>query len=122
MATTGNYISQSMDAGADLSARQFTFVTLDNTGRIVNTAANAKADGVLLTNPTLGKAGVVAVVGRVKVVADAAIAAGAEIQVGPNGRAITATSTNIRVGRAVEAASAQNQIITIDFTPGGNAA
>ena len=100
MATQGNEIRQTFVAGADLSAKQYTLVTCngvtaDGENRtVVSPAAGAKADG--------------------------AIPAGAEVQTNANGQVIAAT-TGIRVGKALEAAVA-NQIITIDFYPGGNAA
>lgn len=125
MATSGNQIRQTFEAGADLSAKKDTFVIVTNAAeRTVNTpAAGAKVDGVLLNDPrAAGHAAAVAVFGRVKVVAGAAIALGAEIQTDAQGRAITATGTNIRLGKTTEAATAAGQLITIDFYPGGNAA
>ena len=94
--------------------------------RFVNFAgAQAKAGeavlGVAPYDVANGDTAAVDVVGIAVVEAGGAIAAGAEIQVGANGRAITATGTNIRVGKALEAAVA-NQIVTIDFYQGGNAA
>ena len=127
MATQGNQIRQTFVAGADLSAKQYTLVTCngvtaDGENRtVVSPAAGAKADGVVINNPGNTRAATVVVFGRTKVKAAGGIAAGAEIQANANGLAVTATGTNIRVGRALEAAVA-NQIITIDFYPGGNAA
>ena len=126
MATQGNEIRQTFVAGAVLP--QYTFVTATGvsddgaTPAVGATAANGKADGVLINVPLRANtAATVVTFGRTKVLAGGAIAAGAEIQVGANGRAVTATSTNVRVGRALEAA-VNNQIITIDFYQGGNAA
>lgn len=126
MATQGNEIRQTFVAGADLSARQYTLVTCngvtaDGENRtVVTPAAGAKADGVLINNPGNTRAATVVVFGRTKVKAGGPIAAGAEVQALANGQVITA-STGIRVGKALEAA-VTNQIITIDFYPGGNAA
>lgn len=126
MATQGNQIRQTFVVATQLP--QYTFVTANGvsndgaTPQVAATAANGKADGVLINAPLRANtAGTVVVFGRTKVVAGGNIAAGAEIQVGANGRAITATGTNIRVGKALEAAVA-NQIVTIDFYQGGNAA
>lgn len=126
MATQGNQIRQTFVVATQLP--QYTFVTANGvsndgaTPQVAATAANGKADGVLINAPLAANtAGTVVVFGRTKVVAGGNIAAGAEIQVGANGRAITATGTNIRVGKALEAAVA-NQIVTIDFYQGGNAA
>ena len=126
MATQGNQIRQTFVAGADLSNRQYTLVTCngvtaDGENRtVVSPAAGAKADGVVINNPKNTHAATVVVFGRTKVRAAGNIAAGAEVQTNANGQVVTAT-TGVRVGKALEAAVA-NQIITIDFYPGGNAA
>ena len=126
MATQGNEIRQTFVAGADLSTKQYTFVTCngvtaDGENRtVVSPAVGAKVDGVVINNPGNTRAATVVVFGRTKVKAGGAIPAGAEVQTNANGQVIAAT-TGIRVGKALEAAVA-NQIITIDFYPGGNAA
>ena len=126
MATQGNQIRQTFVAGADLSNKQYTFVTCngvtaDGENRtVVSPAVGAKVDGVVINNPGNTRAATVVVFGRTKVKAGGPIAAGAEVQTNANGQVIAAT-TGIRVGKALEAAVA-NQIITIDFYPGGNAA
>lgn len=127
MATQGNEIRQTFVAGADLSGKQYTFVTCngvtaDGENRtVVSPAIGAKVDGVVINNPAAGRAATVVVFGRTKVKAGGAIPAGAEVQTNANGQVIAATGAGIRVGKALEAAVA-NQIITIDFYPGGNAA
>lgn len=126
MATQGNEIRQTFVAGADLSTKQYTLVTCngvtaDGENRtVVSPAVGAKVDGVVINNPKNTQAATVVVFGRTKVKAGGAIPAGAEVQTNANGQVIAAT-TGIRVGKALEAAVA-NQIITIDFYPGGNAA
>ena len=126
MATQGNEIRQTFVAGADLSTKQYTLVTCngvtaDGENRtVVSPAVGAKVDGVVINNPKNTHAATVVVFGRTKVKAGGAIPAGAEVQTNANGQVIAAT-TGIRVGKALEAAVA-NQIIAIDFYPGGNAA
>lgn len=125
MATSGNQIRQSFVAGADLTTKKDTFVTVTGAGeRTVATPATAggKVDGVLLNDPISGIAAAVAVFGRVKVVAGAAIPAGSEISTDAQGRAVAATGTSIRLGKTTEAAVAAGQLITVDFSTGGNAA
>ena len=127
MATQGKEIRQTFVAGADLSAKQYTFVTCngvtaDGENRtVVSPAVGAKVDGVVINSPRNTHAATVVVFGRTKVKAGGAIPAGAEVQTNANGQVIAATGAGIRVGKALEAAVA-NQIITIDFYPGGNAA
>ena len=127
MATQGNQIRQTFVAGADLSGKQYTFVTCngvtaDGENRtVVTPAVGAKVDGVVINNPRNTHAATVVVFGRTKVKAGGPIAAGAEVQTNASGQVVAATGAGIRVGKALEAAVA-NQIITIDFYPGGNAA
>lgn len=126
MATQGNQIRQTFVAGADLSAKQYTLVTCngvtaDGENRtVISPTAGGKADGVVINNPKNTHAATVVVFGRTKVIAAGAIDAGDEVETDANGQVVTAT-TGVRVGKALEAAVA-NQIITIDFYPGGNAA
>lgn len=104
-------------AAADLSALQYTFVTLDSTGGVVAATANAAANGVLYNAPTSGQAAWVADKGQVQVYASAAIAKGAEVAVATGGKAKTAVATNVIVGRAITAASAANTFVTIGLLP-----
>lgn len=126
MATQGNQIRQTFVAATVLP--QYTFVTCsgvtpdgDNRQVVAPTAAG-KVDGVVINQVLRADtAATVVVTGRTKVLAGGAIAAGAEIQAAANGRAVTATGTGIRLGKALEA-GVNNQIISIDFYQGGNAA
>lgn len=104
-------------AAADLSALQYTFVTLNSTGDVIAATANGAAVGVLENAPTSGQAAWVADGGQVQVYASAAIAKGAEIAVATGGKAKTAASTNVIVGRAVTAASAANTFVTVELLP-----
>jgi hypothetical protein len=52
MATQGQQTRESMVAGADLSAKQFTFVKMNTTNRTVVSAGNGDAAfGVLINDP-----------------------------------------------------------------------
>lgn len=123
MATQGNQVRESMIAGADLSAKQFTFVKMNTTDRtVVNTADGEAAFGVLINNPTSGQAATVVTHGRVAVKAGGALTAGATVASDLNGAAIVASATapaDVIVGVCVEGAAAGG-IATIDFFRGGN--
>ncbi len=123
MATTGHYITESFVAGEDLSAKQFTFVIMNTTDRTVVSAGNAAAaDGVLLNEPESGQSATVAVFGRVRVeVGTGGLTAGASVGVDANGEAVVAATSDIIVGKCVDAAAAGERA-TIDFFRGGNAA
>ena len=76
--------------------------------------------GVLQNSPDNGQAADVGIIGITKVVVGAAVAAGAELMADTNGRAITQTSTNRKVGMALEAAAGANAIISmLLYTPNG---
>ena len=122
MATQGNQIRESMIAGADLSAKQWTFVKMNTTDRTVVSAGNGEAAyGVLINDPTSAGAATVVTYGRVIVeVGTGGITAGDNIGVDANGEAVTAASTDIIVGICVEGASAGERGV-IDFFRGGNA-
>lgn len=121
MATQGVTTIETFEAGQDLSAKQYCFVTMASDMQIDPTGAGLAADGVLQNAPAAaGRAAAVAVVGRVKVLAGGTIAAGGNIASSATGTAVAATTGNIVLGKALEAA-VSGQYITMDFTKGGNA-
>lgn len=90
----------------------YTFVDLSG----ANATPGGYALGSVITNGEPGDAVTVDVCGTAQVTAGAAISAGAEIQVGPNGKAITKTSGKT-VARALEAASGDGSVIEILLLP-----
>lgn len=103
-------------AAADLSDAQYRFVTITSGEIAQNDTAGALVDGVLQNHPGSGESATVVVLsgGLVsKVVAGAAIADGAEVMSDNEGRAVTATATNAKVGKALAAASAAGEIIPV---------
>lgn len=123
MATQGNQIRETMIAGADLSAKQFTFVIGNTTDRtVVNATDGQAADGVLINDPISGAAATVVTNGRVIIeVGTGGLTAGDDVASDANGEAITADTADIIVGKALETAAAGTRT-TIDFFRGGNAA
>lgn len=107
-------------AGADLSAKQFYAVKL-SAARAVNLMAASTDDcyGILQNKPTSGQAADVGIFGVSKAIAGAAISAGAKLMANSSGKVITFVggSANTLVGWAIEAASADTQIITIRLAP-----
>ena len=107
-------------AGEDLSSAQFKFVTLESDGQVdLADAAGERAIGVLLNEPTSGKAATVAMTGKVMVVAGAAVTAGAALQTDASGDAITAASGDYVMGYALEDA-VDGQVFAIELIQGGN--
>jgi hypothetical protein len=77
-----------LEAGADLSSKQYYFVKLDNAGKaVVCSGATDIPVGVLQNNPTSGQAAEVVVVGLTKVSSDAGLAIGALIGTSGDGQA-----------------------------------
>jgi len=85
-----NYsVKVTLVAGADLSAKQYTFVKLNSSGEAVAAAAATDIPvGVLQNAPTSGQEAEVLVVGGTKIVAGAAIAEGAQIGTSSAGKAV----------------------------------
>jgi len=121
MATEGPLITDGSQctASADLSAKQFYLVKLNTSGRqvVIGAANSDNVYGVLQSKPKAGEAANVGIFGISKAVAGAAITAGDPLMSDTSGRVITQTSTNPKVGVALEAATVTGQIITIKVIP-----
>jgi len=115
MAYNGNLQSvPGLTASADLSAHQFKFMTIGATGAALNTTSGGAVDGVLQDKPgALGEACEVAYAGVSKVEAGAAVSAGALVMSDAAGLAIAHTTTNHAVGRAITAAGASGELISV---------
>ena len=107
-------------AGADLSAAQFKFVKVSGANAVVASVAGEQAIGVCLVGAASGNAVTVVRSGSVSVIAGGTIAAGAAVATDAAGLAKAATTGNIVMGYAREAAVA-NQVIEIELISGGNA-
>jgi hypothetical protein len=109
-------------AGEDLSSSQFKFVTLESDGQVdLADAAGENCMGVVINDPASGGEATVVVSGKTVVTAGDTIAAGAAIATDASGDAVTAASTNIIMGYALEA-GVDGQVIAVELIQGGNAA
>lgn len=115
----------SQEASADLSAKQFHFLTAPDANKrttFVGTQG-AMSIGVLQNKPSAaGQAAEVMQNGISKVVAHAAVAAGAAVASSNTGRAITAATGNRVLGVAMEAAANAGEVIAVLLTGGGHTA
>lgn len=103
--------SISLAAGADLSALQYTFVTVNSSGLCVAAAANSLALGVLQNNPVAGEAATVAINGETKIKLGATLAPAAVVEVGATGgKAAAATGAGSYVMGIVTLGGADNEI------------
>lgn len=123
-------------AAADLSAKQFLAVKVDNTGKIAVAGAGDHAIGVLQDTPASGEPGCVMLDGVTKMVAGGAITAGDLIAADANGKAKVAVKgrtdtsdaggavdallgSNV-LGIALTAAAADGEIITLALGRAGS--
>jgi hypothetical protein len=120
MATQDNMITVTLEAGQDLSAKQFCFVSVAADGQIDPTGAGLIAQGVLQDAPAAaGRAAEVAIAGKVKVVCGAAVTRGGPVASTSTGTATNATTAGqIILGTALET-GASGRIIEILFQPRG---
>lgn len=103
-------------AGADLSAEQYTFMKRGATGVIAQCNAGEASIGVLWNAPAAsGRAATVITGGQPMVYAGAAVAEDAEVTPDDEGRAVTATSSDVVVGIARTAAGAANELMVVEF-------
>lgn len=101
-------------AAADLSSSLNYFVKLDSNGEAVLCGDNEKPLGTVFEAAALGGAVSIQTGGIAKVVAGAAIAAGARVACGAGGKAKTSTGTN-PVGIALGAAAGDGSVISVDM-------
>lgn len=111
-------------AGADLSAaaNQFKVVKLATTaGQVVLAASSVLTQAfVLMNTPALGEAAEVACGDIVKVQAGTAVSIGAQLGVNTTSRVVGHTTDNrFTIGKALEAATANGDIIAALLIPGG---
>lgn len=117
MATDQNLVTMTFEAGADLSAKQYFFVTqAAGDGQIDPTGDGLLAAGVLQNKPdAAGKAATVACGGISKVSAGAAFSRGDILSADANGEANTIASGDYPLARALEAALAAHDIVSVQL-------
>ena len=104
-------------AGADLSAKQYTFVKLNSSGQaIAVAAATDRPIGVLQNAPTSGQEAEVLVVGGTKIVAGAAVTEGAVVGTDANGKGVPLTvgtdTTKYILGTSLLEVAADGEVTT----------
>lgn len=107
-------------AGEDLSAKQYHFVKLNDSGKVVACSSNGEnAQGILMNEPTSGTAATVAMIesgGKCKLVASGSISVNNFICTSSTGRAAVAdTDTEYVLGKALSASTGNGQVITVLF-------
>jgi len=100
------------------SAGIHTFVSLNSSGQVAQAGVGLKPFGLLDNSPTAGsQARVDYLPGIYKVIAGGTIAAGADVTVGANGKAIAAvTSGGVIVGTVAANGGVAGDVISIAFS------
>jgi hypothetical protein len=126
MAFESTYLTISVPVSQSFASLQFTFVTINASGNLAPpSGAGVFCDGVILDdNPNTGVvASSMAYTGVVKCVSGASVNQGDLVMTDSSGRAVTATSTNHILGRALQGnASIAGIIIPVLLLHGGHAA
>jgi len=119
MATQDKPYCITLEAGQDLSAKQFFFVSVASDGQVDPTGDGALADGVLQNKPAAaGRAAEVAIGGKVKVQCGGTVTRGGAVASDASGNAVNAASGDIILGTALET-GASGRIIEMIFQPRG---
>ena len=117
----------SVPVGQSFASLQFTFVQINSSGQLVApSGAGVLCDGVIQDdNPntsSLNEASPIAISGISKVVSGAAVTEGDLVMTDSSGRAVTATSSNHILGRALQGnGSVAGIIIPVLLFKGGHA-
>ena len=121
MAVMQSRDTRSVVAGADLSAKQFTFVKLDTNAEVVPAGNGEQAFGICLVGALEDNVATVVVQGKTMVKCAGTVTAGGAVGIDAGSLAVNAASTDIIMGYATEA-GVNGQIIAIELIQGGNAA
>jgi hypothetical protein len=114
MAYEENLVCVTMEAGQDLSAKQFYFVEFATDGQIDPAGDGGRAEGVLQNKPSAaGRAATVAISGISKVVAGGAITKGNLVSSNSSGKAQVAGTNDVILGVAMETATADGELIAV---------
>ncbi len=110
-------------ASGDLTGSQFLFAIVDGEKTVGVAGAGVAADGVIQNKPNTGQAVTLAIAGDTsKVVAGAAVAAGADVASDAAGKGVTSTSGDYIQGKCLTAAANADELITVQLsTPGRTA-
>lgn len=116
-----NYYNPSSALAGPNGSGQYLFVTVSAARTVaVQTSQGGAVYGILQNTPPQGQAADVGIVGISKLVAGAAVSAGAQLMSDTSGRGITQTGSNVIGATALEAATAAGQLITVAIVPAMN--
>jgi len=120
MSFSGNKEMFTLVADADLSGKQYHIMRQSGalTCNVASNATESSNCGILQNKPQSGEHATIADKGTSKVVAGGAITAGDHLAVNGSGRAAAAGSGDMAIGRALETAGANGDVIAARiYTP-----
>lgn len=110
-----------LEAGQDLSEKQFFFVSVSADGQVDPTGDGAHADGVLQNDPgAAGRAAEVAIGGVTQVICGGTVTRGGPVASDSAGEAVDAATGDVILGTALETGS-DGAVISMIFQPRGTA-
>lgn len=122
MALNKDIMRETLDAAEDLSNSLFYIVKIDANGQAALCGNGETAYGVVYEGANVGGSVTVAVEGRVKVIASAAVTAGTLCASNAGGKAATATTGENVFGIFKTSAGAADEIVEVHIARGINAA
>ena len=124
MAFSENQLTITLEAGADLSAKQYYFVAVDTNGKAVLTGDDGNPVGVLQNKPTSGQAATVCVYGVTKLYigTESGLGAGYNVGCDSNSAGKVTDTGSFRMGVALEDPTADGDIVSILLQKNGKRA
>ena len=124
MAFSENMVTITLEAGADLSAKQYYFVAVDTNGKAVLTGDDGNTVGVLQNKPTSGQAATVCVYGVTKLYigTESGLGAGYNVGCDANSAGKVSDTGSFRMGVALQDPTADGDIVSILLQKNGKQA
>tara|TARA_A100001515_G_scaffold98429_1_gene79343 strand:+ start:1429 stop:1803 length:375 start_codon:yes stop_codon:yes gene_type:complete len=124
MAFEQSKLTITLEAGADLSAKQYYFVAVDTNGKAVLTGDDGNPIGVLQNKPTAGQAASVCVYGVTKLYigTESGLGAGYNVGCDTNSAGKVSDTGSFRMGVALEDPTADGDIVSILLQKNGKQA
>lgn len=119
MAVSGELQTIALDAAADLSGKRYHWVRGSAAGQCnqASLATNSALLGVLQNKPESGERATVGYFGKSKITAGASVTAMALVTTNSSGRCVAVASGGMAGGRALEAAGADGEVISVLLFP-----
>ena len=120
MSDFANVVTRTATAARDMRTMQYTIQRAAAAGT-VDISSNAAAShllgpiGVVTNKPNSGQAATIAYAGEVKVIAGGTVTANALVTTNASGRAANATSGQMVIGRALETATTDGEVVRMQL-------